>query len=88
MERKSIALKLETICNNGEIRIGKDISVILLEDQWFTSGLKWTCLSNIRDSLGMKALSLLDEIVNNQIENPRTVLIEPEIVTGETLCRI
>lgn len=85
LERKSLALKLEAVCMEGDIQIGKDISVILFEDQWFSSGLKWTCWSNVRNSLGKKALSLLDEIITKKNEAPITALIEPEIVIGETL---
>lgn len=88
LERKTLAIQFESLCLNFGIKIGRDISFILLEDQWFSSNHRWTCWSNVRDQLGMKSLNLLDDIINNKIEHPTTLLIEPVIIKGSTLKKI
>jgi DNA-binding LacI/PurR family transcriptional regulator len=85
LERFSLALQLEALCKSMNIVIGDAVSVILFEDQWFSSDINWTCWNNVRDKLGENALTLLDNIINKKVHTPATITIEPEIVTGETL---
>lgn len=88
LERFSLAIELESLCKNMNIVIGDSISVVLLEDQWFSTKTKWTCWSNVRNKLGENALNLLDNLINKKINSPATITIEPEIISGETLRRI
>lgn len=84
-ERHSIADRLESICKAGGLKPGKDISIILLEDQWFSSSIKWTSWSDVRTNLGMEALNLLDELLSGKTKTPTIRLIKPEVIPGETL---
>lgn len=88
VERISLALQLEDVFNELELKIGEDISIILFEDQWLPSNFNWTSWSNSRHTIGMQALNLLDLIITKKIEGHKTILIDPEINYGETLKKI
>ncbi len=88
VERKEIALQLEDLCRKEGLVPGRDISAVLLEDQWFNSSLNWTCWSSERVKLGMEAVSILKELIQGIGETPVVRLISPEVHKGDTLLRV
>ncbi len=87
VERKEIALQMEELCRKEGLVPGRDISAVLLEDQWFSSTLNWTCWSSERVKLGMEAVSILKGLIKGDEEGPVVRLISPEIHYGGTLLR-
>ncbi len=85
LERKELAIQLEKTCEDMGLTLGEDISAVLLEDQWFTSNVKWTCWSNERIALGMEAVNLLLDVISGKTGPSEARLILPELHPGETL---
>ncbi|MDA3955761.1 LacI family DNA-binding transcriptional regulator [Oceanispirochaeta sp.] len=85
LERKSLAIRLQELCNEMGLTLGEDISAVLLEDQWFSSDIQWTCWSNVRDELGKMSVALLNDIISAVSNEPITRRIVPDLVKGETI---
>lgn len=88
LERKELAIQLEEICREKGLRLGEDISAIMLEDQWFKSEQEWTCWSNERVALGILAVDLLLDVISGKSDSSEARLILPEIRLGNTLKKI
>lgn len=88
VERKSIVSKLKDLLESCDLIPGKDLSVILFEDQWFKSDIEWTCWSNERATVGMKAVELLDEIILHKQETHVIKTIVPHLIEGASLANI
>jgi DNA-binding LacI/PurR family transcriptional regulator len=84
IERRSLAVRLKDVCSEMGLTLGEDISAIMLEDQWFSSDIQWTCWSNVRKELGKMSVELLNDLISGLVNKPVVRRIVPELVRGET----
>lgn len=88
VERKSIIIKLEKVLSSMGLKPGKDISVILFEDQWFSSKTEWTCWTNERVKIGNLSVELLDSLIHSNSKKSIKKTVVPKLITGKTTCNM